>query len=66
MVRRRFGEPIRRSAPIGQPPITQWVYPDFIVYFEHQYVIHAVWTAPSSTLSVQRNAHGSTRHTPRR
>lgn len=64
MVRRHFGEPVRRLGPIGRPPITQWVYPDFIVYFEHQHAIHAVWTAPSSALSLQRDAHDSTRQAP--
>jgi hypothetical protein len=52
VVRRQFGEPIRRIPPVGQPPISRWVYPDFIVYFdfEHQHTIHAVWTAPSSAM----------------
>ncbi len=27
---------------MGDPPITRWVYPDFTVYFEYQYVINAV------------------------
>jgi len=24
------------------PPITRWVYPDYVVYFEYNYVIHTV------------------------
>jgi hypothetical protein len=24
------------------PPITRWVYPDYIVYFEYNYVVHTV------------------------
>lgn len=41
-VQQQFGEPAARSGPVGEPPISQWSYPDFEVYFEHQYVIHAV------------------------
>lgn len=38
----QFGEPERRVAPVGQPPISQWHYPGFVVYFEGDRVIHAV------------------------
>ena len=41
-VQQRYGEPNDRHAPVGDPPITRWVYGQFTVYFEHQYVIHAV------------------------
>ncbi len=41
-VLQRFGEPLPRLGPVGEPPISHWVYPDFIVYFEHDRVIHAV------------------------
>ncbi len=37
-----YGAPVRRQAPVGEPPITRWEYPGFIVYFEYQYVIHSV------------------------
>lgn len=37
-----FGAPSSRRAPVGDPPITRWDYPSFIVYFEHEHVIHAV------------------------
>jgi hypothetical protein len=37
-----YGAPSRRDAAIGEPPITRWEYPGFVVYFEHQYVIHSV------------------------
>jgi len=43
-VRKRYGAPQRRIPPVGKPPITRWVYPGYIVYFEHQYVIHSVDT----------------------
>jgi hypothetical protein len=41
-VERQFGVPADRLSAIGQPPITRWVYPSFVVYFEHNVVIHAV------------------------
>ena len=41
-VRRQFGEPSRRVAAIGDPPISRWVYDDFVVVFEHQFVLHSV------------------------
>lgn len=41
-VERRWGAPERRSAAVGQPPITRWEYPGFTVFFEYQHVVHAV------------------------
>jgi len=41
-VEARFGAPAERYAAVGQPPITRWVYPSFVVYFEYQHVVHAV------------------------
>lgn len=41
-VRQRFGDPIRTSGPVGDPPISQWHYDDFVVYFEYNHVIHTV------------------------
>ncbi len=41
-VRERLGDPRRRVAAVGEPPITRWVYERFTVYFEHDRVIHAV------------------------
>jgi hypothetical protein len=38
----RFGEPLQRLAPVGDPPITRWVYERFIVYFEHDITLYAV------------------------
>lgn len=38
----QYGEPQSRSGAVGEPPITVWHYPGFIVYFENQRVIHAV------------------------
>jgi hypothetical protein len=44
-VERQYGAPSDRIAAVGQPPITRWVYPSFVVYFEHNIVIHAVASA---------------------
>lgn len=41
-VERQFGAPAERFAAVGQPPITRWVYPSMIVYFEFDHVVHAV------------------------
>ncbi len=43
-VESQYGTP-RQSVPaIGQPPISSWVYADFVVYFEYNHVIHSVLT----------------------
>ena len=41
-VERSFGAPDKRLQPKGDPPITRWVYGEFIVYFEYKHVIHSV------------------------
>lgn len=41
-VEKQFGSPAERVAPKGKPPISRWVYDDFIVYFEFDTVIHSV------------------------
>jgi hypothetical protein len=41
-VEAQFGAPTQRVAAVGQPPITRWVYPNFVVFFEYQHVVHAV------------------------
>lgn len=41
-VEAKYGEPVRRIAAVGEPPIARWEYPEMIVYFEHDRVIHAV------------------------
>lgn len=37
-----YGEPTIKKEPIGIPPITEWQYVDFSVYFENQWVINSV------------------------
>lgn len=41
-VEKYFGQPQEKLAPVGNPPITRWVYSNYTVYFERQYVIHSV------------------------
>lgn len=49
-VERQFGAPAERIAAVGQPPISRWVYPASVVYFEHNLVIHAVARRPADTV----------------
>lgn len=37
-----FGAPNQKMAPVGEPPISRWIYGDYTVYFEYKYVIHTV------------------------
>jgi hypothetical protein len=46
-VEAKFGAPQERHPAVGKPAITRWDYPAFTVFFENQYVIHAV-VNPSS------------------
>ena len=41
-VEEKFGSPEAKFDEVGDPPITRWDYPQFSVYFEYQYVLHAV------------------------
>ena len=41
-VEARFGAPSNKSSPVGNPPITKWFYPTFVVVFENDKVLHAV------------------------
>jgi len=38
----RFGAPVTKIPAVGQPPISRWEYPGFVVYFEREHVIHSV------------------------
>ena len=37
-----FGEPLSRSGPVGNPPISRWSYDGFNVFFEGDLVITTV------------------------
>jgi hypothetical protein len=41
-VEARFGAPSNKSGPVGNPAITKWFYPNFVVVFENDKVLHAV------------------------
>jgi hypothetical protein len=41
-VEQQFGTPEKKFAAVGKPPITRWQYTEFVVYFEHDTVLHAV------------------------
>lgn len=46
-VARRYGEPLRRHAPVGggspqQPPITRWDYDGWSVFYENNTVVDVV------------------------
>ena len=49
-VEARFGAPSNKSSTVGggsdkTPPITKWFYPNFVVVFENDKVIHTVVVA---------------------
>jgi hypothetical protein len=44
----KFGEPVTKVAAVGTPPISRWEYPGFVVYFEHEHVIHSVVSGGAS------------------
>ncbi|MEW9570303.1 hypothetical protein ABQJ54_00920 [Rhodanobacter sp. Si-c] len=51
-VEQRYGAPQRKLSPRGgdtkkHPVINRWEYSDFIVYFEHDHVIHSVLNTPA-------------------
>jgi hypothetical protein len=51
-VERTWGAPQRKLSPRGgdtskHPQINRWEYPGFIVYFEHNHVIHSVLNTPA-------------------
>lgn len=37
-----YGTPTNRVPAVGEPPISRWEYPGFVVYFENRLVIHTV------------------------
>jgi hypothetical protein len=41
-VRAAKGDPDRILDAVGDPPITRWQYPGYVVYFEHDRVITSV------------------------
>jgi hypothetical protein len=42
VVEAKFGAPANKGSPVGNPAITKWFYPNFVVVFENDKVLHAV------------------------
>ena len=49
-VRRDFGDPQEITDAVGEPPISQWVYADYVVYFEGNWVLYSVVKHPSDSV----------------
>ena len=47
-VEEKFGPPLEKLPEVGDPPIIRWIYPNYTVYFEYQFVINSVLNAPSA------------------
>lgn len=41
-----YGEPNFTAGPVGDPPITRWIYDEFTVVFEYDHVVHAFEREP--------------------
>ena len=41
-VEAKWGPPVSKGEPVGQPPIARWNYNGFVVFFEYDRVLHAV------------------------
>ena len=41
-VEQAFGAPERKVPAVGEPPISRWIYGDYVVYFEGAVVLYAV------------------------
>ena len=50
-VLQEFGDPQEMTSAVGEPPISQWRYDDYVVYFEGNWVIQAVVKHPQQDLS---------------
>jgi hypothetical protein len=44
----KFGAPTNKVPAVGNPPISRWDYPGFVVYFERDHVIHSVVSASTA------------------
>ena len=41
-VEAKFGTPLEKRAPVGDPPISSWKYDTYSVYFEYDLVLFTV------------------------
>ena len=66
----KFGAPVSKVPAVGKPPISRWEYPGFVVYFEHDHVIHSVVAgsppeaAPAASPAGVPRLHGRRRPRP--
>ncbi len=44
-VEEKFGPPLQKMPEVGDPPIIRWIYPNYTVYFEYQFVINSIMNA---------------------
>jgi hypothetical protein len=42
------GQPLNKTAAVGNPPISRWDYAGYSVYFERDTVIHSIVNHPQS------------------
>lgn len=64
-VEKLFGAPEAAQGPVGTPPITRWQYPDFVVTFEYDHVVHTVLKhKPKAPLEPTEQQSESTEATP--
>lgn len=54
-VEQRYGRPNERRAPVGEPPISRWLYDEYSVYFEHDLVIESVLHRGAALTGNNRN-----------
>ena len=40
-VQEQYGQPQDTRGPVGDPPITRWIYSDFTVVFEYDKALHS-------------------------
>jgi hypothetical protein len=52
---RDFGDPLEITDAVGKPPISQWLYADYVVYFENDWVLYSVVKHPSGSNKNQEN-----------
>ena len=41
-VEEKFGPPLQKLPEVGDPPIIRWIYADYTVYFEYEFVINSI------------------------
>jgi hypothetical protein len=63
-VETRLGAPQRVEGPVGEPPITKWIYADFIVVFEYDHVVHTVKRQPAVEMAPEAESFTPANNTP--